>query len=207
MKRIVDTINKLSGKYHPHNIFQDWVEMTAISISNQCIYNQSLEDKYISIANKYTESELAQLVYLANILVELFEKNIDDYLGKIYMMLNAGSAKTGQFFTPFHLCEMMGKIALVGYKGDVIKVNEPSVGGGGNILGYAKALEELGYEYREKLNVIAQDLDFKCVYMAYVQFSLCGINAVVIQGNTLLGEENYKLYTPMYVLRGGFNER
>lgn len=203
MKRIVNTINSMSGQYHAHNIFQDWVQMTAISISNQVWYNQNLEDQYLSIAKRYTQDELIKLSEMGAILVELFDVGIHDYLGEIYMSLDAGSKKTGQFFTPFHICEMMAKVNLANYNGDDFTINEPSVGGGANILAVAKALKEMGYNYQEKMKVTAQDLDYKCVYMSYVQFSICGLNAVCIQGNTLLDEHNFKLYTPMYVLKGG----
>ena len=35
-KMIIDSIEKLSGKFSPYQIFTDWVSMAAISISNSC---------------------------------------------------------------------------------------------------------------------------------------------------------------------------
>lgn len=35
------------------------------------------------------------------------------------------------------------------------------------------------------MKVVAQDLDWKGVYMTYVQLSMLGIDAAVVQGNTL----------------------
>ena len=52
IQQIINEINKMGGQYHPHNIFQDWVEMTGISISNQVYYNEQLEQEYLSIAKK-----------------------------------------------------------------------------------------------------------------------------------------------------------
>lgn len=206
MKTIIDEINKMSGGYHAHDIFQDWVTMMAISISNQVIYKQSLEDKYLEIAKKYTKEQLNKLCELSGRLTMLCENEIHDYLGEIYMGLNAGNVRTGQFFTPFHICELMAKIRMDGYDGKLITLNEPSCGGSGNILAFAKAMKEKGYNYQDLLQVEAQDLDFKCVYMSYVQLSLMGINAKVIQGDTLQMQRNYTFYTPMYVLKGGFHE-
>ena len=205
MKRIVDKINELSGQYHSHDIFQDWVTMTAIMISNNFNYDQELENVYLSIAKRYTSEKLIELSKLTGILVELMEDDIKDYLGSIYMALNASSNRTGQFFTPFHLCEMMAETSLEGYQGNIIKLNEPSCGGGANILALAKALLKRGFNYQDKMNVVAQDLDVKCVYMTYTQLSIAGINAEVIQGDTLRNECNRKLLTPMYILKGGFS--
>lgn len=42
------------------------------------------------------------------------------------------------------------------------------------------------------LDVVARDLDWNGVYMTYVQLSMIGIKAVVIQGDTLAEpEKNY----------------
>ena len=207
IQQIINEINKMGGQYHPHNIFQDWVEMTGISISNQVYYNEQLEQEYLNIAKKYTNEQIVKFSEMSAHLVYLFEEKISDYLGEIYMKLDAGSSRTGQFFTPFHICEMMASISLQNYNGEYVILNEPSCGGSGNILGIAKVMKEKGYNYQDLINVVAQDLDYKCVWMSYVQLSIAGINAKVIQGNTLKDEVNQVLYTPMYVLKGGFYER
>ena len=53
------------------------------------------------------------------------------------------------------------------------------------IIAAAMELKSKGMNYQDKLEVVAQDLDWNCVYMCYVQLSLLGINAVVVQGDTL----------------------
>lgn len=208
MERIINNINQMSGSYHLHDIFQDWVILMAASINNQLIYRKELEDLYLSIIRKYKNEEIEKFFEMTSILVELFEEEISDYLGTIYMKLNAGSSKTGQFFTPFHVCEMMAEISLKDYSGETVTLNEPSCGGSANILAIAKVMKNKGYNYQETLKVLAQDLDYKCVYMSYVQLSMSGINAKVTQGNTLKGDVNIELYTPLYVMKGGWiNER
>ena len=41
--------------------------------------------------------------------------------------------------------------------------------------------------------------------MTYVQLSLAGVNAEVVQGNSVEGKHNVVLHTPMYVMRGGLS--
>ena len=53
------------------------------------------------------------------------------------------------------------------------------------ILATAKALKDIGINYQRKLKVVAQDLDWLGVYMTYVQCSMIGIDAIVVQGDTL----------------------
>lgn len=73
----------------------------------------------------------------------------------------------------------------------------------------AAVLKEKGINYQKAMDVVAQDLDWKGVYMCYLQLSLLGISAVCVQGNTLAEpyipvktEESNILYTParMWVL-------
>ena len=195
MKYIIDNINRMAGKYTPHQVFADWVEMSALSIAQS----------FFSIARKYSEDDFFTLGCMLGRLSFLLENGLDDYLGKIYMELSTGNSHTGQFFTPFHVCEMMAGIALANYNGGIEYLNEPSSGGGANTLAYAKVMKEKGYNYQQLLEVKAQDLDYKCVYMTYVQCSLAGVNAEVVQGNSLEGKHNVVLHTPMYVMRGGFS--
>ncbi len=205
MKYIIDNINRMAGKYTPHQVFADWVEMSALSIAQSIEPAEEREEAFFSIARKYSEDDFFTLGCMLGRLSFLLGNGLDDYLGKIYMELSTGNSHTGQFFTPFHVCKMMASVALADYKGGIEYLNEPSSGGGANILAYAKVMKEKGYNYQQLLEVKAQDLDYKCVYMTYVQLSLAGINAEVIQGNSLEDKYNVVLHTPMYVMRGGFS--
>lgn len=189
---IISIIEKMSGKYTPYVIFSDWVKMDALSIQNSCdvIHGRVWKDReqqYLDVARKYTHDELMEFCKMSGLLTVAFDENgINDYLGNIYMKSGAGSKSTGQFFTPFHLSVLTASVALKNVtKEQKIPMNEPSTGGGGMILAAAKVLQEKGINYQRCLDVTAQDLDWNGVYMTYVQLSLIGVKAIVIQGDTL----------------------
>lgn len=191
-KKIIKIIESMSGKYTPYTIFTDWVKMNAISIQNACdIFRGSIwekrEQQYLDIARKYNSDEIKKFCEMCGLLSMAFEENgINDYLGDIYMRSGAGSKYTGQFFTPFNISVLTSRISLENITDEQkIEINEPSVGGGGMILAAAKVLYEKGINYQRCLDVIAQDLVWNGVYMAYIQFSLIGIKAIVVQGDTL----------------------
>lgn len=192
-KEIVRTIQSLSGKYAPDMIFSDWVTCSAIGIYNSCflIHNsawKSREEQYINTMKKYTLEERKQFVRMLKLLTDAFEEGMSDILGEIYMESGCGSKRTGQFFTPFHLSKLTAELELANIVIDENKkyeIAEPSVGGGGMIIATAAVLKERGINYQKCMKVVAQDLDWRSVYMAYVQFSLLGIDAVVVQGDTL----------------------
>lgn len=202
--KIIKTIQSMIGKYGVYNIFEDWVRMLALAYANQIVFNQKREDEYLEIVKRYDDAEIAKFCEMYVWLLEWAEEQMTDMLGYIYMHLELGSKAHGQFFTPYHVCQMMAKMQK--YDGKIIKVNEPSCGAGGNIIALAEALKEQGINYQQKMEVICQDIDTKAVYMTYVQMCLYGIPAIVYQANTLsdpkgLQSVTGKLYSTGYLLK------
>lgn len=210
INKIEEKFDSFDGSRSKHVLFCDWCKLMAISISNQVWFDEKRENDYVQLAKTYKAEELQTFQEMTGLLVLAFETGVDDYLGTIYMKGGMGNGRTGQFFTPFHLAELTAQVSIDDLfshlaKNDQIKLNEPASGGGAMILAVAKALSDKGVNYQNVLEVTAQDLDWNSVYMSYVQLSIAGINAVVIQGDTLKTEKPkpYQvMYTPMYLLRG-----
>lgn len=192
-KHILKQIGRMSGKFNTYTLFNDWITMLGLSIANSVtaihgkVYNER-EEWYKSIMNKYTKEEFDAFAEMTAYLVESLEEEMTDVLGGVFMLSGAGNDRLGQFFTPFHLSELNAKIALdkMDLTEEKLKINEPSSGGGGMIIAVAKVLREMGIDYQKKMEVVAQDLDWNGVFMSYVQFSLLGIDAIVVQGDTLI---------------------
>lgn len=192
---IVKIIKDISGKYSPYQIFRDWCECYAIAISNACTLHhhavwKEREEKYKGIISKYDEKEVDALRNMTALYPMALEDKITDLLGEIYMESGAGNSATGQFFTPFHVSEMMARLQEHTIKEEyektgMIHLHEPSVGSGGMIIATAKVCKEMGINYQRKMKVVCQDLDWLAVYMTYIQISLLGINGIVAQGDTL----------------------
>ena len=196
-KEIIQIINKMSGKYSGYEVFTDWIRCLALAIENSTHFFHDKEWKereqaYQDTMRKYAPEERFGFYELTGKLVETLEEGPDDVLGKVYMEAGMGSKMAGQFFTPFHLAELTARAGLHGmiedYKDgklDKITINEPTCGGGAMVIAAAKVLKEEGINYQQAMEVVAQDLDWKGVYMCYVQLSLLGISAICVQGDTL----------------------
>ena len=190
-KEIVSKINELSGSRSPYEVFCDWTKCLAIAISNSSdilrgeLWRQR-EEEYLKTIRPYGKDSM-KIAKISTLLEYALEEEMTDVLGKIYMDAGCGNKNTGQFFTPFHLSAGIAGCVL---PKDVspqkpIKIYEPSCGGGGMIIAAAKALKERGVNFRRSMKIVAQDLDWKAVYMTYIQLSLLGIDATVVQGDTL----------------------
>lgn len=193
-KEIENIIQSMSGRYAPYNIFSDWIEMCSLSIQNAVTMVhgevwQSREKTYMDTARRYEESELEKFAQMFVLLGDALTENLTDVLGEIYMEMGMGSKYTGQFFTPFHVSELCARMSVNLVKPEEmtkITLHEPSCGGGGMIIAACKILKDKGINFQKRLDVVAQDLDWKGVYMTYLQLSLIGCRAIVVQGDTLI---------------------
>ena len=215
MEEIVKMLISISGRYNYHTVFQDWVETMALAIQNSCYLQhnelwENREQTYKDIMGKYTLEERQKFTKMFGMLTDEFESgNITDILGNIYMSQNSGNSRLGQFFTPFHLSELCARAVVenniqVFNEKHIVEVNEPSTGGGGMMIAVIKVLLEKGINYQRRVHIVAQDLDWNGVYMTYVQLSLFGANATVVQGDTLkqpydpkVTPEEKVLFSPM----------
>lgn len=197
-KFIVDSLIRISGRQNEQQVFRDWIEMMSISIfNNSCLIHDEAwserESRFINIGKKYSQEEFENMGGMLQALIAIFEERYGDILGEIYMETGSGSKNTGQFFTPYNLSLLMAKTAFRERKykdGEIIRINEPSSGSGGGIIAMANILRDNGINYQRQMYVVAQDLDWNAVYMTYIQLSLLGIKAIVVQGDTLT--EPYK---------------
>ncbi|MBR6509680.1 MAG: N-6 DNA methylase [Clostridia bacterium] len=226
-KGIIDGLKALGNKHSIWNVFEDWLKVSSIAISNSVDWNQAneREEQYLETINKYTPEEQKVLTKTFAELVDALQKEAVtggpcDLLGKVFHALELHNKYHGQFFTPFHICEFMGQVALAdgGEAGNVasealrkkgyLSVCEPCVGSGGMVLGFAKAMHNNKMNYCDQMVAYCCDIDIKCVHMAYLQLSLYGIPAVIIHGNSLTNEEWSRWYTPVYMINGWpFKER
>ena len=213
-REIIKIIQDLGYKHGNWQIFTDFIAMSAISISNTVdwVHRDDREKQYLEIVSKYDAKELNKLVHCFALLIEEMQvsaeaRHPDDLLGQMFHELELHNKYKGQFFTPGHICDFMGNISLQDHNPAIaekgyITVCEPCVGSGAMVLGLAKAMSDSGYNYCSQMVVTATDVDLKCVHMAYLQFSLYGIPAVVIHGNSLSLQEWSRWYTPVYMLDG-----
>ena len=216
--KILKAIRSLAYRHSTWNVFSDFVELGALSIANSCALIKTeewekREQRYLDVIGKYGKEEQQIFPTMFADLVEAltyaltWENAPVDILGVIFHELELHNHWSGQFFTPQHICDFMGKIALGDSKADVerlgfIRCYEPACGSGAMIFGFARAMMDAELNYCSQLVVEATDIDSKCCHMSFIQLSLYGIPAVVIHGNTLTLEEWERWYTPVYIVHG-----
>lgn len=185
--------------------FKDFVDFSFWSLSNTVYKDKSIEEKYLSLAKSYKKEEMLVMSEILSLLVLEMEKTPNDYLGDFLMSIGGGDDFKGQFFTPQHICDLMAEIVFA-EKEDIIKEKgyisllEPACGAGAMIIGFYKVMLKYNYNPQTQLYVHATDLCNIVYKMCYIQLSILGISATVVNGNSLSLEEFDSKNTPFYYL-------
>lgn len=196
-KEFLNIFQKLTYRYRAWDIWRDFVIMFACSLSNPVdkTHYDERERRYLRIIQKYNKREQALFPELAAHTVMALEENPEqDFLGSIFMDLNLGSESGGQFFTPYHVCQLMaditiGDVAAQVEKNGYVTIHDPCCGAGATLIAGVhsarKQLEKVGLNFQNHVLVAAQDIDEIVALMCYIQLSLLGVAAYIKVGNAL----------------------
>ncbi|MFI5304963.1 MAG: N-6 DNA methylase [Nitrospiria bacterium] len=204
-KEFEKTIRSVSYSKHLWEIFSDFVEMAAISLSNAIYLDPDKEKRYLDLAGRYQRNEISILPKLLGITINALEGTSCDFLGEMFMQLELASHYHGQFFTPFPICKMMADMNLVDIEKTIeskgyVTCGEPCVGAGAMVIALAKSCMEKKINYQEKVHVTAIDISPVAAHMAYIQLTLLHVPAIVYIGNSLSMEMCEKWVTPAHVM-------
>ena len=90
-KELVKLFNQLSGSRSLWQVFNDCIEMFALSIQNTFCFGQTFEkneNRYKDITKNYSESEIETIVKIFAEITNALEANpFQDFLGDLYMQL------------------------------------------------------------------------------------------------------------------------
>ena len=192
-KGFVKKFNALCGAHSRWEVWSDFVQMSAIAISNAVDKANAPErgKTFETLASKYTDAERHALADLLGELGAGMDADVDrDYLGELYMVLELGNQQAGQFFTPYDVCRAMAALTWGDQEERIrrqgwISVNDCACGAGATLLAFANECRRHGVNYQTSVLFVAQDVDAIVASMCYLQLSLMGCAGYVVVGNTL----------------------
>ncbi|MFI3173941.1 MAG: N-6 DNA methylase [Bacillota bacterium] len=215
-KEFLKTFKQLTHRHRAWDVWRDFVILSACAFSNAVdkqFYDER-EKLYMRSIRKYNKEESCLFPELLTHMILALERNPEqDFLGTIYMDLHLGNSDGCQFFTPYHVCQLMADITLDGIM-DVVRENgycsisDTCSGAGATLIAgineTKKQLEKENLNYQNHVLVVAQEIDFVTGLMCYIQLSLLGVAGYVKIGNSLTDpmRENDDMknywFTPVY---------
>lgn len=224
-REFIKTFEELKYSRNSYSIWSDFVTICACSISNivDKRYFDEREEMYLKIIKKYNKDEQELFAKLmAKTFIALTNNPQQDFLRKIFMSLNLGSASNGQFFTPYHICEFMAKMTI---DAENVKqtltdtgsfsVCDPTCGSGALLIAGVNEISTVLKDEKSfnlgKIVIVGQDIDYIVAMMCYIQLSILDVPGYVKVGNSLMDpiSENDSLdnywFTPAYI-KNNFRE-
>lgn len=191
-KNFLKIFNGLTGKHSRWEIWEDFVTLTAIEISNSTDKVNATErtKMYQTIISKYSAKERDGMAEMLAEVVMGMEQNPDqDFLGSLYMMCELGNDHAGQFFTPYDVCrcmvEISGESNPAAENAGFFSVADPACGAGALLIAFANLCRRKNICYHDKVLFVAQDIDLTVGLMCYIQLSFLGCAGYVVIGNTI----------------------
>lgn len=218
-KQFLQAFDLLRVKNSGWKVWSDFCLMAACAISNRCDLSNKhdrREDMYIKTISSYDTKERELFPQLLRITIDALESNpYQDFLGNLFQKLELHNHWCGQFFTPYHISQVMAKIQVDDslmekvHNEGFVTVNDPACGAGGLLIAFMEAVKSYNVNYQQSVLFTAQDIDYTAAMMCYIQLSLLGVPGMVIVGDTLSNPPtepmsyNYDVwYTPFYILYG-----
>lgn len=210
-KGIAKLLGACSGARRISEVFDDFVAMSAISLRNAAASLnrdpqwQAREEEYLRIVGRYDVDSQARFgEAFAKLVLEL-ESEPRDVLGEIYMGLELGNQRLGQFFTPYGVAQLVAEMTVeplarkIREEGQA-SLHEPACGAAAFVIATSQALRARGVNYQQTLFVSAEDVSHVAVHMAYVHLSLLHVPAVVHRRDTLTQQTYDSWVTPALML-------
>jgi len=167
---------------HSYDLYRDWLEAV------WAFLNIPAEpEAYKKTLDRYTREQGEELGRLFSLYAQAAEElRFQDILGELFMQLDLKSVRAGQFFTPWHIAEMMARMQFgpkpfqetverQGY----VSVMDPAVGSGVMLLAFAKVVHDaLGWDGLAKLRLYGTDIDERCILMCRIQLRMNCLDSV-----------------------------
>ncbi|EKS7429318.1 N-6 DNA methylase [Enterobacter cancerogenus] len=204
-RQFVTVFGDIARNLRRWELFSDFIALAASELDMARIRTPESIERCREICAKYSESDISNLHALFGLMVCALEAKFHDFLGAIFMELELGDDRNGQYFTPYNVQSLLAKLLRADVDETIrregfVTVSDPASGAGGMIVAYAEYLLEAGYNPSEQMFGSCIDIDPIAADMAFIQLSLLGIPAEVVTGNTLTMQLNRVRYTPVYYI-------
>ncbi|MFJ2419297.1 N-6 DNA methylase [Streptomyces brevispora] len=215
-REIVKLLAANTGAKRMSEVFDNFVEMAALALRNAVDARGSTawetrEAQYLQIAGRYDSAELDRFAEALALATLEMQRDPCDVLGRLYMEMELGNERLGQFYTPYDIARLMaemqiGPVVEQAQRDGFADVYEPSCGAGAFMVALSQAMLEHGLNPQTQLHVTAEDIAPQAIHMIYVHLALLHIPAVVHRRDVLTVQTFDSWFTPAHVL-GGWGQK
>ncbi|MFJ7280356.1 N-6 DNA methylase [Kitasatospora sp. NPDC098663] len=195
LREIVKLLAANTGAKRMSDVFDHFVEMAALALRNAVDVRgskswEARERQYLQIAGGYSRTDLDRFAHALALVTMELNRNPHDVLGRLYMELELGNERLGQFYTPYDFARLMARMEIRAVVEQVERsgfadVYEPTCGAGSFLIALSEVMLEHCLNPQTQLHVTAEDIAPQAMHMVYVHLTLLHIPAVVRHCNVL----------------------
>lgn len=203
-KEFIAKFKSLCNTRNAWEVWADFVTASACAIANSTDRHSkealAREQEYQKCVERMGGMDVAASM-LSDVVMALTENPAQDFLGQLFMSLNLGNHWKGQFFTPYHVCEMMAEINLndapkIIEEQGFVSINDCACGAGATLIAAANVLQKHKINYQHHALFVAQDIDRIAGLMCYIQLSLLGCPGYVVIADSITNPVTGKILSP-----------
>lgn len=198
------------GRISRPQTFSDFLHFSALLLSARTdpVHTNQRVESMERLKSNYRDEEWEAFHQGLVDLCSIFDHNVqiglyEDLFAIPFTKIGATSSALKQDFTPAAVGKMIGVISIPDKltlpEDGFFSLGDRACGSGTLLLAGAQRIADSGYNPSAQLVIQAADIDARCVHMTYLQLTLYGIPAVVVQGNTMDLNEHDRWYTPAYL--------
>ena len=201
MKEIMKRLDAITAKGHrPQQVFDDWVHLMTYALMRD-------DKQYLDVMSRYRNEgekgrrEADHFAAAFGLLMKKMAETNGEVLGEIYETWELQNKYSGQYFTPWPVCEMMARMTGAPAAGQ--SISDPCCGSGRMLIATCKLTPARDLD---TITFVGQDVDETCVMMCALNFTFFNLNGYVYLGNSLGNEVRRAFQTQRSYLGGSIRE-
>lgn len=203
IRQFHEIMDSFAGQDHWH-VFTDFLQLTMDGFLSDQTADHPREKHYQEILQQYQERERANFPRLLNCVFGYMRETNQECLSEIWEEY-AANANLGQFFTPWHLCQLNADLMLNGVDFSVYTpdkpcvIADPSCGGGRTLMA---ALKKIPISKMDSVIFHGIDIDSNVCLAAALNMLFFNANSFIVNGNALTMEV-WRVYQTVHSLAFG----
>lgn len=185
---VVEKLDEIINQgYRARRVFEDWLELTLASLSQNEEQYQSVIDRYDDSSDYYEAPPQLFAEAFGELVVVTDDVGVE-VLGNIYEHYRASSDNLGQFFTPHTASAAMAQMSIGPGDTDTdgpTRIADPACGSGRLLIHAANTVDNGEYT--------GQDKDRICAMMTAVNLWLFDLDGYAIHGDSLT-QDHYTVW-------------
>ncbi|WP_370423315.1 N-6 DNA methylase (plasmid) [Pantoea vagans] len=148
-RQFISVFHETAYNLRRWEVFSDFIILAASELDIARIRTPESIERCRKISERYSAADMRNMHELFALMVCALQAQFHDFLGAVFMELELGDDRQGQYFTPYNVQSMMARLLMPGVidtirREGMFTLSEPTCGAGGMVIAYAECLIEAG---------------------------------------------------------------